>query len=252
MTDGGPITIVTGAASGIGAEIARLAATPGARLLLHTRKNADGLAAVADAARKAGATVETRLGDLADPAEGAALVTAAVDAFGGVDRLVANAGFADRRAIKDLPPDGVVASLGPIADGFFRMSQAASPWLVQSSAGRVVAISSFVAHRFPPEGDLFPASAAAKAALEALARALAAELASSGVTVNVVAPGYTQKDPGAHAALAADRWREITDRIPFRRLATPADVAAAVQYFLSEEAGYVTGQIVHVDGGIGL
>lgn len=248
----GPISVITGAASGIGAEIARRMACPGARLFLHTRKNQAGLDLIAGEARQAGATVETRLGDLADPAEGAGLVTAAAEAFGGIDRLVANAGFADRRAIADLPVDGLAASFTPIVDAFFRMAQAASSYLANSENGRVVAISSFVAHRFPPNGDLFPASAAAKAALEALARALAAELAGQGVTVNIVAPGYTQKDPGAHAALAPERWQEITNRIPFQRLATPADAAAAVQYFLSEDAGYVTGQMIHVDGGLGL
>lgn len=248
----GPVSVVTGAASGIGAEIARRLATPGARLFLHTRKNQAGLDQIAAEARQAGANVETRLGDLANPAEGAALISAAAEAFGGIDRLVANAGFADRRAIADLPADGLAASFTPIADAFFRMAQAAAPHLAKSTNGRVVAISSFVAHRFPPAGDLFPASAAAKAALEALARALAAELAVTGVTVNVVAPGYTQKDPGAHAALAPERWQEITARIPFRRLASPADVAAAVQYFLSDEAAYVTGQIIHVDGGLSL
>ena len=88
--------------------------------------------------------------------------------------------------------------------------------------------------------------------MEALARALAAELSGDGVTVNVVAPGYTQKDPGAHAAISDARWREITDRIPFGRLASPDDCAAAIQYFLSKDAGYVTGQIIHVDGGLNL
>lgn len=248
----GPATLITGAASGIGAALARRLAAPGKRLFLHTRKNESGLAAVADDARAAGAEVATRLGDLADGEEAAALVGAAAETFGGLDRLVANAGFADRRLIADLPQDGVVQSFQPIADGFFRMAQAAAPHLSKSEAGRVVAVSSFVAHRFPPAGDLFPASAAAKAALEALARALAAELAPAGVTVNVVAPGYTQKDPGAHAALGSKRWDEITSRIPFGRLASTDDCAAAIQYFLSEEAGYVTGQIIHVDGGLGL
>ncbi len=246
------VALVTGAASGIGAAIVRRISAPGVRLMLHTRKNADGLAAVAEAARSVGAETATSLGDLADPAIGAALVEATAARFGGLDWLVANAGFADRRAIRDLPADGVAASFTPIADGFFRMAQAAIPWLVQSGQGRVVAVSSFVAHRYPPTGDLFPASAAAKAALEALARALAAELAAQGVTVNIVAPGYTQKDAGAHAALAPERWRELADRIPFGRLASPDDCAAAAAYFLSADAGYVTGQILHVDGGLGL
>lgn len=248
----GPISLITGAASGVGAAVTRRLAVPGARLFLHTRKNRDGLERVAAAAVDAGAEVATGLADLAAPAEGAALVDAAATRFGGLDRLIANAGFADRRTIADLPADGVAESFAPIADAFFRMAQQAAPHLTGSEAGRVVAVSSFVAHRFPPAGDLFPASAAAKAALEALARALAAELAPAGVTVNVVAPGYTRKDPGAHAALAPARWEEIAARIPFGRLAATDDVAAAVAYFLSAEAGYVTGQILHVDGGLGL
>jgi len=250
--DGAPVLLLTGAASGIGAVIARGAARPGARLLLHTRKNAAGLDAVAAEARAAGAEVETALADLADPAAGEGLVQTTLDRFGGLDHLVANAGFADRTAIAELPDDGLVKSFAPIADAFFRMARAAGPALRASDRGRVVAISSFVAHRFPAKGDLFPASAAAKAALEAFSRALAAELAGDRVTVNIVAPGYTQKDPGAHAALSADRWAEITDRIPFGRLASPADCAAAAAYFLSDDAAYVTGQIIHVDGGLGL
>jgi NAD(P)-dependent dehydrogenase (short-subunit alcohol dehydrogenase family) len=186
------------------------------------------------------------------PGAGTSLVETTLERFEGLDWVIANAGFADKRTIADLPDDGVQASFGPIVDSFFQIARAASPSLRESSHGRVVAVSSFVTHRFPPKGDLFPASAAAKGALEALARALAAELANSGVTVNIVAPGYTQKDPGAHAALSADRWQEISDRIPLSRLASPDDCSAAIAYFLSADAAYVTGQTIHVDGGLSL
>ncbi len=246
------IALITGAASGIGAAIARKVAAPGVQLMLHTRKNADGLASIAAEARGQGAQVDTVLADLADPLGAGAVISAATSAFGGLDWFVANAGFADKRLIEALPADGVAASFNPIANGFFLMAQAAKPHLAASTEGRVVAVSSFVAHRFPHNGDLFPASAAAKAALEALAKALAAEMAGAGVTVNVVAPGYTQKDPGAHAAISTERWSEITDRIPLGRLAQPDECAAAVAYFLSGAAGYVTGQTIHVDGGLGL
>lgn len=244
--------LITGAASGIGAAIARRIAAPGVKLMLHTRKNADGLAIVAAEAARQGAAVETILADLAPPESAGQIVDATVSAFGGLDWLVANAGFADKRLIGELPVGGVAASFNPIANGFFLMARAAMPHLMASEQGRVVAVSSFVAHRFPHSGDLFPASAAAKAALEALSKALAAELASGGVTVNIVAPGYTQKDPGAHAAISAARWQEITDRIPLGRLAKTDECAAAAAYFLSDAAAYVTGQTIHVDGGLGL
>lgn len=246
------VAAVTGAASGIGAALARRVAAPGRRLVLHTRRNEAGLETVAAAAREAGAETALVMGDLADAAVARAVAETALERFGGLDWLVANAGFADRRPLGDLPDDGFEASAAPIASAFFHMARAARPGLERSERGRVVAVSSFVAHRFPFDGDLFPATAGAKAALEGLARALAAELAPHRATVNVVAPGYIEKDAGAHAALPPERWRQLSGQIPLGRLGRPEDVAATIAFLLSDEAAYLTGQLVHVDGGLGL
>jgi 3-oxoacyl-[acyl-carrier protein] reductase len=245
------VTLITGAASGIGAAVARRIAAPGRGLVLHTRKNRDGLARVAASAEVAGATTHVVLGDLADAATAASIVDETLSRFGRLDHLVSNAGFADKRPFGTLDEAGLTASLTAIATAFFRLVTAALPALEKAPAGRVVAISSFVAHVFRG-GDLFPASAAAKAGLEGLAKALAAQLAPAGITVNCVVPGYTQKDGGAHAALGEDAWKRAAQRVPMGRLGTPDDVAAAVQFLLSADAGYITGQTIHVDGGLTL
>jgi NAD(P)-dependent dehydrogenase (short-subunit alcohol dehydrogenase family) len=238
-------TIITGAASGIGAALARRLAAPGARLLLHTRRNLEPLLAVAAAAREAGAEVATITADLAD-AEGPARIVAAAE--GEIAALVANAGFADRTPFAELDAARFAASLDPIARGFFGLARAAMPRLAEG--GRIVAVSSFVAHAMRPGVPQFPASAAAKAAVEAMVRSLAVALAPRGVTVNAVAPGFVRKDAGAHAALDPERWKTIAPSIPLARIGEPAEIAAAIAFLLGAEAGYITGQVLHVDGGL--
>lgn len=242
------VTLVTGAASGIGAAIARRLAGPGAALVLATRANAPALEAVAEVCRARGARVATVLADLADPASGEAMVAAARNAFGRLDSVVANAGFADRTAFADLTDTGYAASAEAIAAGFFRLSRAALPAL--GAGGRIVAVSSFVAHVFRAHVQTFPASAAAKASVEAMVKALAFELGPRGVTVNAVAPGFIRKDAGAHRAMPPERLRAVEAEIPLGRIGEPDDVAAAIVFLLSPEAGYITGQVLHVSGGL--
>jgi NAD(P)-dependent dehydrogenase (short-subunit alcohol dehydrogenase family) len=241
--------LVTGAASGIGAATARAFAAPGMALALHTRRNAEGLARVAEEVRAKGGVAQVFLGDLATAEAPERLVAEAAAALGGLDVLVSNAGFADRTPVSALTDAGFAASLDAILWGFLRLARAARPHLEAGEAPRLVAVSSFVAHMFRNDATVFPASAAAKAGVEALVRALAIEWAPR-VTVNAVAPGYTQKDPGAHAAMTAAQWEATVARIPLRRLGTPADVAHAITWLASPGAGYVTGQVVHVNGGI--
>jgi 3-oxoacyl-[acyl-carrier protein] reductase len=245
------ILLVTGAGSGIGRAIALRLAVPGQRLFLTTGSNAEGLARTEADAVAAGAEAQTQVADIAAPDSAAALVAATVARFGGLDAVVHAAGFADRTPIDQLDDARLARSLGAMPVAFAGLVRAAHPHLARSPCPRIVAVSSFVARKFLNDDLRFPAAAAAKAALEALVRSAAAELAPSGITVNAVAPGYVRKDADRHA-IPEERWQALGRRIPMGRVAEPGEIAHAVAFLLSREAAYITGQVIGIDGGLTL
>jgi 3-oxoacyl-[acyl-carrier protein] reductase len=242
--------LVTGAASGIGAAACRALAAPGVAIVVHTRANRDGAERTAEAVRGRGGEATPLLADLAEPDAAARLVEQAAAALGGgIDVLVSNAGFADRTPVARLTDADFARSQDAIAWAFLRLARAARPLLMAGRDPRLIAVSSFVAHVFRSDTPTFPASAAAKTAMEALVKALAIEWAPT-VTVNAVVPGYTRKDAGAHRALDDAQWAATLARIPLARLGTPEDLAHAIAFLASPGAGYITGQLLHIDGGI--
>ncbi len=250
------VVIITGASSGIGRATALKIAAPDVKLLLQARGGREGekverFEQIAADVRNKGGECVTCISDLSEPHAGARLVEQAVDRFGRVDQIISNAGFADPRRIGELTTEDLQTSLQTMTVAFFDIVTAALDYLKTSDCGRVVAVSSFVAHVIP-DNKLFPVTAAAKSAIEGLARSLAIQLAPDQVSVNCVAPGFTQKETSGHSALGQAAWERAAEITPMGKLAQPQDIAALIAFLLQPDAGHITGQVIHVDGGLTL
>jgi len=240
----GKTALVTGATGGIGEAIARALHAQGATVAITGRREAE-LARLAESL--GGARVITAPADLADPAAPAALVERIEGEAGGLDILVNNAGFTrDMLALRMGDADWA-AVLEVDLTAPFRLARAALRGMMKRRHGRIISIASIVG----VTGNAGQANyAAAKAGLIGMSKSLAQEVASRGVTVNVVAPGFVRT--AMTDALNEQQKAALLARIPTQRMGAPEDVAAAVVYLASAEAGWVTGQTLHVNGGMAM
>ncbi len=238
--------LVTGASRGIGAAIARDLAAHGARVAgMATR--IENLEATGRAVEEAGGAFLPLAGDVADPATATAAVAAMQEAWGGVDGLVANAGVTRDGLLLRMGEDDWETVVRTNLGGAFHLLKAVTRPMMKQRAGRVVLMGSVVALIGNPGQANY---CAAKAGLHGLARSAALELGGRGITVNVVAPGFVETDMTAE--LPEEARQAMLAKIALGRGARPEDLCGPVRFLLGPEGGYVTGQVLVVDGGLSL
>ena len=239
----GQVALVTGASRGIGAAIALQLAQQGLKVI-GTATSDDGAAKIS-AALSAHAGCRGAKLDVNDAAAGEALVDAIVKEHGGLQVLVNNAGITRDMLAMRLKDDDWDAVLDTNLKAVFRMSRAVIRPMMKQRYGRIIAITSVVGASGNPGQANY---AAAKAGVAGMTRALARELGSRNITVNCVAPGFIETD--MTASLAEEQQKALLGQIPLGHLGKPADIAHAVSFLASPQAAYITGQELHVNGGM--
>jgi 3-oxoacyl-[acyl-carrier protein] reductase len=239
----GRVALVTGASRGIGRAIATQLAAQGATVVAAARER--NAAATVEQITAAGGKAELASVDVSDAAAIEALVAGTLDRHGRIDILVNNAGIAKDQLMLRMKREDWDAVIATNLTAAFALTQAVLKPMIRQKSGRIVCISSVVGQ----SGNAGQANyAASKAGLIGFAKAVAQEVASRNITVNVVAPGLIETD--MTRAITDDARGEWAAKIPLKRLGTPDDIAAAVCFLASHEASYITGQVLAVNGGM--
>jgi 3-oxoacyl-[acyl-carrier protein] reductase len=239
--------LITGGTRGIGRACASMFAREGAKVAVCGRTAATAETAAAEIAAETGGTVAGYEADIADGAAVNAMVKSVTAQFGPVYVLVNNAGITRDTLLMRMKPEDWSTVIDTNLTGAFNCCRAVARDMVKQRQGRIINISSIIGIR----GQGGQANyAAAKAGLIGFSKALAQELASRNITVNVVAPGYIDTD--MTAVLGDEIKNVLLEKIPLHRQGTGEDIAAAVRYLASDGASYVTGAVLQVDGGLAM
>jgi len=236
------VAIVTGAGSGIGAATAKRLASEGAAVVAADW-NEEGAAAVAAAIEGSGGRAVAVKCDVSRKADADAIVRKALDAFGGLHVLVNNAGITRDGFAKKLGEDKWDQVLAVNLKGTFLCCQSAMLPMMEKNYGRIVNTASVAVLGNPGQANY----AASKAGVIGLTRTLALELSRNTITVNCIAPGAT--DTAMFSGVPEEIKQQIVGRIPLKRMAKPEEVAALHAFLASDDAAYITGQVVFCDGG---
>lgn len=241
----GKVAVVTGASRGIGAAIARRLAADGAQTVVNYHRSAETAAQVVAEIEAAGGQALTVQADLADLAQIRNLFAISLDRCGRLDILVNNAGVARFRPLEEIDVSDYESQFTVNVRGVLFATQEAAR-LMGEAGGRIINISSGAATAAPPGTSVYSAT---KAAVETLTRVHAAELGPRHITINAVSPGLVQTDM-LEAVIPADVLQNMIASTPLRRLGSPEEIADAVAFLVSEEARFITGQVLAVSGGL--
>ena len=240
----GKVALVTGSSRGIGRSVAVRLATAGATVALNATRD---VSAAEQAVREAGGRCSTHVGDIRRPEEAERLVDEVNAAHGSLDILINNAGINRDTLLLRMSPAEWDDVLATNLTGAFLCTKAALKPMLRKRWGRIVMMGSVVGLK----GNAGQANyTASKAGLVGLARSVALEVATRNITVNVVAPGFIETEMTGR--LSDEQRDQVRSRVPLGAFGTPEDVAEVVAFLASEEAGYITGQVVPVDGGLAI
>ncbi len=242
--------LVTGGGRGIGRGIALGLAEDGIDVAITYRKDADSAAETVTEIEKLGRAAAAFQGDVSVPDDNNRNVAEVIDRFGGFQILVSNGGIASRgRSVVDTEPDELLRVVSTHALGPHHLFSVAVPHLRTYDRSDIVVISSVATLGHAANGAPYSMG---KAALESLAMTLAKEERDHGIRVNIVAPGLVETEMGRRlvkGAAGIDDITSLSERMPFGRVCQPEDIANAVRFFVSEKAGYITGEKINVYGG---
>lgn len=243
----GQVAVVTGASRGIGAAIAKRLAKEGALVIVNYQGSQERAEQVKKEIEEAGGRAALWRCDVSDAAECQAMLEGVRKEYGAVDILVNNAGINRDGLLLTMSPDDFDRVVKTNLYGCFYCTKAAAKGMIKKRSGRIVNISSV-------SGVLGNAGqanyAASKAGIIGFTKTAARELAGRGVTVNAIAPGFIETD--MTGKLSEDVRTAAAAQIPLKRFGKPEDIAAAVAFLASPEAGYITGQVLGVDGGMAM